>query len=62
MRDDVRCRATEPHFTTRWGEGHGLGLTIVADVVARHGGTLQIASRPETGTTAPLRFPLLAPL
>jgi anti-sigma regulatory factor (Ser/Thr protein kinase) len=58
MREDVRRRATEAHFTTRWGNGNGLGLTIVSEIVARHAGTLQIASRPGAGTTVTLRFPL----
>jgi anti-sigma regulatory factor (Ser/Thr protein kinase) len=61
MREDVRRRATEPYFTTRWRDGSGLGLTIVDDVVARHGGTLDIASRAGVGTTVTLRFPLTAP-
>ena len=36
--------------------GSGLGLTIVADIVAMHGGTLNIESEPNLGTTVSMRF------
>jgi signal transduction histidine kinase len=37
-------------------EGAGLGLSIVKEIMAAHGGELIIASSPERGTTACLRF------
>jgi signal transduction histidine kinase len=37
-------------------EGAGLGLSIVQEIMAAHGGELIIASSPEQGTTACLRF------
>jgi signal transduction histidine kinase len=37
-------------------EGAGLGLSIVQEIMAAHGGELIIASSPEKGTTACLRF------
>ncbi len=30
--------------------GHGLGLTIVKDLIARHEGTVSISSKPNRGT------------
>ncbi len=36
--------------------GSGLGLTIVADIVSTHGGTLNIESEPNAGTTVSMRF------
>ena len=38
-------------------EGSGLGLSIVQEIMAAHGGTLIIESTPGRGTTACLRFP-----
>jgi len=38
-------------------EGSGLGLSIVQEIMAAHGGTLIIKSTPGRGTTASLRFP-----
>ena len=38
-------------------EGAGLGLSIVQEIMAAHGGTLTITSTPGRGTTASLRFP-----
>jgi signal transduction histidine kinase len=38
-------------------EGSGLGLSIVQEIMAAHGGTLIITSTPGCGTTATLRFP-----
>jgi len=44
---EVQPRVFEPFFTTkRVGEGSGLGLSICADVVARHGGSLTFETRP----------------
>jgi signal transduction histidine kinase len=38
-------------------EGSGLGLSIVQEIMAAHGGTLIVTSAPGRGTTATLRFP-----
>jgi signal transduction histidine kinase len=35
----------------------GLGLSIVQEIMAAHGGELIMTSAPGTGTTACLRFP-----
>ncbi|HET9878162.1 MAG TPA: ATP-binding protein [Candidatus Limnocylindria bacterium] len=44
---DVRPRLFEPFFTTKGpGVGSGLGLHISHQVVARHGGRLEVASQP----------------
>jgi signal transduction histidine kinase len=38
-------------------EGAGLGLSIVQEIMAAHGGEFSITSAPGSGTTASLRFP-----
>ncbi|UPK38718.1 HAMP domain-containing histidine kinase [Bradyrhizobium sp. 186] len=39
------------------GDGAGLGLSIVREIMAAHGGELVISSEPGSGTTMSLRFP-----
>jgi len=51
-------KLVEPFQTGDAGkEGSGLGLSIVQEIMAAHGGTLTITSTPGRGTTACLRFP-----
>lgn len=38
--------------------GNGLGLTLVRYIVAQHGGTVALTSRPERGTTVAITLPL----
>jgi signal transduction histidine kinase len=50
---------TDPFFTTKKrGQGTGLGLTIAADIVKNHGGTLEIASTVGRGTTVRVELPI----
>jgi signal transduction histidine kinase len=49
----------EPFFTTRQ-EGTGLGLAIAKRYVEQNGGKLEIESRPGSGTTIRVRFPVAA--
>jgi signal transduction histidine kinase len=49
----------DPFFTTKKrGQGTGLGLTIAADIVQNHGGTLEIKSAPGRGTTVRVLLPV----
>lgn len=51
---------TDPFFTTkRESGGTGLGLSVTADIVREHGGTLEFDSMPGRGTTVTLRLPAL---
>jgi nitrogen fixation/metabolism regulation signal transduction histidine kinase len=50
------ARVFEPNFSTK-SEGMGLGLAIVEGIVRGHGGTIDVASRPDEGTTFTIRLP-----
>lgn len=50
-------RVFEPFFTTKPG-GTGLGLWIVGEVVARHGGGVEVVSDVDAGTTVAVLLPL----
>ena len=48
----------DPYFTTKKaGEGTGLGLTIVSQIVHNHGGELSINATPGGGTTVSVLWP-----
>ncbi|MCB2115427.1 MAG: PAS-domain containing protein [Rhodobacteraceae bacterium] len=48
----------DPFFTTKGGEGSGLGLSMVYDHTKLQGGTVKLANRPEGGASVTLRLPL----
>ncbi|HZI14051.1 MAG TPA: ATP-binding protein, partial [Myxococcus sp.] len=47
-----------PFFTTKGDQGTGLGLSMAYGVMARAGGTLTAANRPEAGAVFTLTFPV----
>ena len=60
MDEETLRRATEPFFTTKpEGEGTGLGLSLVYNMIRRHSGKLQIDSQPGRGTAVTLWLPLV---
>lgn len=55
------ARAFEPFFTTKdVGDGAGLGLSAVYGIVNAYGGTVDIASGVNEGTTVTILFPACA--
>lgn len=53
----VLDRIFDPFFTTKpVGEGTGLGLSISFGIVDRHGGNIQVRSKPDSGTAFKVRL------
>ncbi|MCG3162026.1 MAG: Adaptive-response sensory-kinase SasA [Acidobacteria bacterium] len=48
----------DPFFTTKRERGTGLGLTIVKQIVAEHGGRVEVESAPGRGTSFRIRLPI----
>ncbi|HZO15731.1 MAG TPA: ATP-binding protein [Polyangiaceae bacterium] len=58
MDEDTRAQVFEPFFTTRRREGgFGIGLTTVRDIIAAHGGTVDVESTLGVGTTFRIVLP-----
>ncbi len=66
MTDDVRENCLRTHFSTKrdnalyegYSAGMGLGLSFVAMVFEHHAATMSIESRPDSGTTFVVSFPV----
>lgn len=56
MSEEVRHRAFEP-FVTNQSNGTGLGLAVVYSAVREHGGSVDIVSAPDRGTTVTVKLP-----
>lgn len=60
MDEDVLSRIFDPFFTTKGeGEGTGLGLSVIRDLVNRAGGTISATSQLGVGTTFNVALPAL---
>jgi len=56
-RDDIDL-IFDPLFTTKRGLGTGLGLTIVKQIIADHGGSVDVESESGRGATFRIRLPV----
>jgi PAS domain S-box-containing protein len=58
MSEEVKRHIFEPFFTTKKADqGTGLGLAISMNIVQTHGGSMEIESEPQQGTTFRLMLP-----
>lgn len=59
---DVRDRIFEPFFTTKPpGEGTGLGLSVVKDIIEDHGGSIEVVAGAHGGSVFTMYLPRSAP-
>ncbi len=58
MSEEEKRRCIEPFYTTKGINGTGLGLAGVFGMINRHGGKLDIFSRPDIGTSINMIFPI----
>lgn len=57
--EELADRVFDPFFTTKDpGAGTGLGLSLAAAIVDRHGGTIRVESRPGGGTRFVVQLPV----
>jgi len=59
MEEVTLSKIFDPYFTTKKiSEGTGLGLSTVYGIVREHGGTITVSSRPGSGSTFRIYFPV----
>lgn len=55
--EEIQEKIFRMGFTTKGMRGTGLGLAIVQELTEKHGGSVHLVSKAETGTLFTLRFP-----
>lgn len=59
--DKIKERIFEPFFSTKTGNGNGLGLPIAYLIIKEHGGSMKVESRVGQGTEVNIYLPLVKP-
>ena len=57
MSEETLGKCLEPFFTTKGQHGSGLGLAMSYGIIRRHGGTIEITSKVNQGTTFTIDLP-----
>ena len=47
----------QPHYTSKGPYGSGMGLYLTNQIIQAHGGTIEVSSQTESGTTFTVRLP-----
>lgn len=55
----IRDKIFEPFFSTKGQKGNGLGLSIAAEIIARHNGKIYVDSIPKKGSIFMIEIPAL---
>jgi two-component system NtrC family sensor kinase len=55
---EIQPQIFEPFFSTKDGKTDGLGLAVCLGIVQQHGGTIDLESEPEKGTTFRVVLPV----
>jgi two-component system NtrC family sensor kinase len=59
IKDEDRAKIFDPFFTTKpAGQGTGLGLSVVRNIIYAHGGQISFQTRPGAGTTFMVTLPV----
>jgi signal transduction histidine kinase/CheY-like chemotaxis protein len=58
MEEAVLKRVFDPFFSTKAGEGTGLGLSVSYGIISRHGGRIECSSKKGEGTVFRITLPL----
>ena len=58
IQDEVKRKIFDPFFTTKKTEGTGLGLSISYGIIQLHGGTIEVESKPNKGSTFTIYLPV----
>ena len=58
IKAEIREKIWTPYFTTKGGQGTGLGLALIAEIVRDVGGGIALQTMPRRGATFPIFWPL----
>ena len=61
MDESTQYNIFEEFFSTKGSGGTGLGLAVVEKVINKHGGRIEVESRPAKGTKFTIIFPIKSP-